>query len=260
MTDKQSTLFTANRFYAALDHNYDKMTRDHSRWDSVKDQYEQLLETYKPKRILDVGCGTGGEAITLASMGYSLVGIDGSDRLIEIAHNKAKDREVEVEFNVDDMTVLESISDESVDMIICRGNTLPHLLTMENMKSCIKSFKRVCSPNGLLILQWLNYDLIKKTRKRQVGITGNETAIFHRFYDFISEDQITFNTVIMNYESSWKSEWISTTLRPWSADDVGMLLVQGGWSDLEIASNILRNDFDPNASGNVVLFAVNKPK
>ena len=98
------------------------------------------------------------------------------------------------------MTVLESISDESVDMIICRGNTLPHLLTMENMKSCIKSFKRVCSPNGLLILQWLNYDLIKKTRKRQVGITGNETAIFHRFYDFISEDQITFNTVIMNYE------------------------------------------------------------
>lgn len=259
MTDGKST-DTASRFYAALNEDYDKMTRDATRWDSVKSQYEQLLETYKPKRILDAGCGSGGEAITLADMGYSVVGIDGSDAMIEIARIKSQKRGVDVEYHVDDLARLESIPDESVDMVICRGNTLPHLLTMDDMRSCIKAFRRVSTQNGLLILQWLNYSLILKSGKRQIGISGDETTLFHRFYDFVSDDEIVFNTVIMKYDKKWGSEWISTTLRPWSSDDVGMMLVQEGWSDLEIASSILRDDFVPDSSDNVVLFAVNKPK
>ncbi len=240
-------------FYNSLDDRYDIMTRDATRWESVGKQYQQIFKDYSPKTILDAGCGTGGEAIALAKIGYSVLGIDGSQQFIEIARSKSMDKDVV--FNVDDLRSLETVADNSMDMVICRGNTLPHMLTLEDMKNTINSFRRVCRPNGLLIIQWLNYRLVLAAKRREIGTTGDANNLFLRFYDFVSDSELTFNTVIMRYDQSWKSNWIATTLRPWSADDVGMLLTQAGWKDLQITADIQKSDFEPDKSNNVVLFA-----
>ena len=52
---------------------------------------ERLLETFRPAaRLLDLGCGTGEDAVFLASNGYSVVGVDSSARMIDAARAKAE--------------------------------------------------------------------------------------------------------------------------------------------------------------------------
>lgn len=52
---------------------------------------ECLLKRFRPgARLLDLGCGTGEDAVFLASAGYSVVGIDSSPRMIEAARAKAE--------------------------------------------------------------------------------------------------------------------------------------------------------------------------
>ncbi|MFN3533375.1 MAG: class I SAM-dependent methyltransferase [Candidatus Brocadia sp.] len=44
----------------------------------------------KPERILDLGCGTGENALVLARSGYRITGVDRSASILEIARRKAK--------------------------------------------------------------------------------------------------------------------------------------------------------------------------
>jgi len=56
--------------------------------------------------VLDVGCGLGDNAIYLASQGHPVTGIDAAPTAVEHAHQRARQRGVDVEFVVADATSL----------------------------------------------------------------------------------------------------------------------------------------------------------
>lgn len=60
-------------------------------------------------RVLDVGCGTGENALYLASVGHEVFGVDGSPTAIERATAKAQQRGLAVEFEVADAFDLVSL-------------------------------------------------------------------------------------------------------------------------------------------------------
>jgi SAM-dependent methyltransferase len=57
-------------------------------------------------RVLDVGCGSGENALYLASRGFEVVGVDWSGRAISIATSKAAERSSSAQFVVGDATAL----------------------------------------------------------------------------------------------------------------------------------------------------------
>lgn len=60
----------------------------------------------KPKRVLDLGAGTGNHALRLAKAGVKVDGIDISEPLLDVARQKAKDRDLDtkIKFHRMDMT------------------------------------------------------------------------------------------------------------------------------------------------------------
>src|SRR4029450_12610117 len=59
--------------------------------------------------VLDAGCGTGENALHLASLGLSVLGVDGAETAVSIARRKADDRGLEVEFTAADALQLEGL-------------------------------------------------------------------------------------------------------------------------------------------------------
>lgn len=57
--------------------------------------------------ILDLGCGSGWTSVLLARAGYDVVGVDISDRMIEIAQERALVEGLSVTFQVGDMEELD---------------------------------------------------------------------------------------------------------------------------------------------------------
>jgi cyclopropane fatty-acyl-phospholipid synthase-like methyltransferase len=75
---------------------------------------------HTPGRALDLGCGTGTNTITLAKNGWQVTGVDFSRRAIHIAERKVKQNNVQVEFHLEDVTQLKSISGK-FDLILDIG-------------------------------------------------------------------------------------------------------------------------------------------
>lgn len=242
-------------FYSEFAKNYDLMTKDSSRWSKVQDTYIKLFGDSFPESILDAGCGSGGEMIALSKLGLTCFGVDGSAEMIDQAQHKAKIAGSNAVFLVDDISELSKIENGVVDLVICRGNTIPHLRTLDSLGSAFSAFSRVTQSGGRLILQWLNYDMILNDKNRLVGVSGDKDEVFARFYDFISHEEIVFNLLILNYEEKWKSKWISTPLTPWKSGMVTDALNRNGWQDIEIYGDISKSPFNPDKSNNTVVLA-----
>jgi ubiquinone/menaquinone biosynthesis C-methylase UbiE len=62
------------------------------------------LEGLQPGCALDLGCGSGANALKLAERGWSVVGVDWAENAIELARQSAKSRALDVTFLVGDIT------------------------------------------------------------------------------------------------------------------------------------------------------------
>jgi len=94
-------------------------------WDTgvTPPEVTRLIEVEKiaPGRALDLGCGTGTNAIYLAQHGFEVVGIDYVPRAIAQARPKARQAGVDVTFYVGDVTDISFLGDVRFDLVLDIG-------------------------------------------------------------------------------------------------------------------------------------------
>lgn len=100
---------------------------------------------------IDVGCGTGENALFLATQGYSVLGIDSAPRAIEQARTKARNRNVEkrVRFAVRDALTLDELFEE-FDVALDCG--LFHVFDDEDRRKYVEALGHVVAPDGYAIV------------------------------------------------------------------------------------------------------------
>jgi SAM-dependent methyltransferase len=78
------------------------------RWDTgvPQPELEQLVPGRAPGRALDLGCGTGADAVYLASHGWDTTGIDFVPEAVELARKNAADAGVTAAFVLGDVSRL----------------------------------------------------------------------------------------------------------------------------------------------------------
>jgi SAM-dependent methyltransferase len=79
---------------------------------------EKLLGHLEGKRILELGCGTGEMAITLARAGAKVIAIDSDLERISEARETAEIAEINVEFHHGDLADLAFVRNEQIDLAI----------------------------------------------------------------------------------------------------------------------------------------------
>ena len=73
--------------YSILARHYDSLMADID-YASYAGFYEKIIEKYAPslpKRLIDLGCGTGSISVLLAEKGYEVTGVDISCEMLSAA-------------------------------------------------------------------------------------------------------------------------------------------------------------------------------
>ncbi len=96
-------------------------------------------------RVLDAGCGTGENALYLASQGFEVWGIDAAPSAIEKAKEKAKKRGITINFLVSDALRLQVLQNKFDTIIDCG---LFHVFSDEERPIFAASLSSALHPGG----------------------------------------------------------------------------------------------------------------
>jgi SAM-dependent methyltransferase len=107
------------------------------------------------QRVLDVGCGTGIDAIALARLGVSVVGIDGSAAMIQRLNEKVADAGLKglVEARVLRIQDLDTLAGERFDGAV---SAFASLSSLPDLAGFARDAARLVRPGGRLVLHLLN--------------------------------------------------------------------------------------------------------
>jgi cyclopropane fatty-acyl-phospholipid synthase-like methyltransferase len=100
-------------------------------------------------RVIDVGCGTGENALYLATLGLDVVGVDGSPEAIRQARDKANRRGISMKFDVADVLDLGDYG-EGFDTATDSG--VFHVFDDDDRPRYQRSVRGVLRPGGHLFL------------------------------------------------------------------------------------------------------------
>lgn len=97
--------------------------------------------------VLDAGCGTGENALHLASLGLPVLGVDVAETALAIAREKADDRGIEVELAAADAVRLERLGRRFETVLDCG---LFHTFDSDERPGYVASLASVTEPEGTL--------------------------------------------------------------------------------------------------------------
>jgi glycine/sarcosine N-methyltransferase len=154
--------------------------------------------------VLDVGSGSGSLVIELARAGWRATGIEPSASMAAIARERSREAGLEPPpfAELDMLGAAEALEPPSsvsggqrFDLVLCLGNTLPHLPDPGSVERFLRDAFRLAAPGGALVLQLLNYGRPDVGPGFAFPDLAARGSIFRRRYEAAgAEDRLRFVT------------------------------------------------------------------
>lgn len=109
-----------------------------------------LFPNPQGKKALDVGCGTGTTAFTLAKLGFDVTGVDVSETAIEMGRDLALQQDLKIQFLVNDILKIENSIDK-FDLIY-DSHCLHCIVFEEDRRLALSNLKKSLTHDGIFIL------------------------------------------------------------------------------------------------------------
>jgi SAM-dependent methyltransferase len=194
--------------------------------------YLRLAGT-EPKRILDVGCGTGHLACALAERGHAVTGLDPAGGMLAVARGRpGSDR---VRWIQGDART--AVLGERFDLAIMTGHVFQVFLEDADVRAVLQTVRRHLAPGGRLAFENRN-PLVREweewnptASRTRVGIDGIGEVEVHYRVVAAGGNLVTFETHHL-FVDSRETAVSSSTLRFMSKNEVAEHLAQAGFTDI----------------------------
>ncbi len=154
-------MINTNGFYTGIAPLYHLIYPD---WDkSIKRQGDMIGSVIREMwgdvhEVLDVSCGIGTQTLGLSTIGYDVTASDLSGEEIDRAKQEASERGLSVSFSVADMRQAFDHHRRQFDVVISCDNSVPHLLSDEDILNAMKQFYKCTRPGGGCIITVRDYE------------------------------------------------------------------------------------------------------
>jgi ubiquinone/menaquinone biosynthesis C-methylase UbiE len=129
----------------------------------------RFIDSNPPGKALDLGCGTGTNAIKLAQNHWQVTGVDFVPKAIKKAQQRAQEAGVDIKFILGDVTNLSTIN-TVFDLVLDIG--CYHNLTKDGKLKYIRNLKRLLAPRGTFLL----YAFIRSLDSDKSGASDQDLA------------------------------------------------------------------------------------
>ncbi|MFA6515390.1 MAG: class I SAM-dependent methyltransferase [Candidatus Paceibacterota bacterium] len=164
------------------------------------------------KIILDLGCGTGRNSNYLADLGNKVIGIEISKTALNLAKERAKELNLDVDYRLGDIGQEYEIADQSIDVVL--DVTSSNSLNEEGREIYLKEVDRVLKNGGYFFVRALAKDGNKNVKNllkinpgreyntyiiKEIGLTER---VFSR-EDFVKMYSEFFKILILEKKTSY---------------------------------------------------------
>jgi len=232
-------------FYDSIAEHYPMFYRD---WKTQLDREGLSLRSiFRGKgveRILDAACGAGTQAVALAKLGFNVVACDPSAGMLKKAQDIAKEYGVvdKLEFQRIDFLNLTDVVKGPFDAIVCKGNSLPHLLLDEEIETTLLIFYELLRPGGLLVIGMRDFEPFMQDRPEFIpGFAHKDDEDNSEFITFDLWEWYDGPPVIATQNlyivqgterGGFKTVKRRVQYRPLSTDEVKVVLLELGFEEV----------------------------
>ena len=165
-----------------------------------------------------------------------MFGSDLSPKAVARAESEAARRDLNIRFAVADVRELEGAFGRDFDVVISCDNSLPHLLTDEDLTLALRNIRNLLTDNGLFIASIRDYDRLLLEKPSSMapilsGAPGEETITF-QIWDW-SEDSDTYLLrffIVDQPSGGWRVKEIRTRYRAIRRQELDSALETAGFT------------------------------
>ena len=191
---------------------------------------EESLGIERGGAVLDLGCGTGRQAIELARRGYEVVGFDLSLPMLSRAREEAQSRSAKLEFVQGDMR--EMTYEEQFDGVYC-WNTAFGYFEEEKNAYVVDRVRHALKSGGLFLLDVVNRDFIMRQSPSLAWFEGDGCVCMDEMIvDVITSRMKVKRTLMLDDGRSRETEY---SMRIYSLHELGKLLHEHGFKVTEVS-------------------------
>ncbi len=215
-----------------------------------------------PRRVLDLGCGTGEHSRFLVDQGFEVVGIDASASMFEKAIEAPLP--TGLSFVHGDLAEIEDLTDGRFSGGICLGNTLPHIRTDRELASFLRGLRRRLMPGARWILQLLNYERIVARKERHLPLNfrphDDGESVFLRLMEVEDDGRVLFFPTTLRFRPDADPPVTVAAskrveLRGWRLAELEAALDDAGFSERTLYGSFERRPFEPLESRDLIVVA-----
>ena len=150
---------------------------------------------------IDLGAGPGFQSIPLAQLGFKVLAIDLSQKLLdELKNNRGT---LPITTVRDDLLNFVDHFPSPVELFVCMGDTLPHLESFDQVKTLFKRIYGSLAWGGLFVATFRDLTFELKGLDRFIPVRSDANTIFTCFLEYGTDHVQVHDLVYAKEQNAW---------------------------------------------------------
>ena len=146
----------------------------------------------------DLGAGCGFQSVPLAQLGFRVVAIDLSTKLL--AQLKQNAKKLSIETICDDLSNFTHYDRGRIELVVCMGDTLTHLESFERVRALFDKVYSAVKSGGRLVLSFRDLTVELRELDRFIAVKSDDHTIFTCFLEY-EKDTVKVHDIIYEKKS-----------------------------------------------------------
>ena len=177
---------------AVVKEHYEKLLAEYYSWMSggFAQKLQQNRKFFKSHHVrpahsaiaVDLGAGCGFQSIPLSQIGFSVIAIDSSKKLLAELRQNAQGLAIKT-IN-DDLLNFDRCCPGQIELVACMGDTLTHLSTRKTIRYLLRKIFKALETGGRLILAFRDLSVELTGLDRFIPVRNDANIIFTCFLEY----------------------------------------------------------------------------